>query len=162
MTKPNPTDQPTRNILLINGPNLNMLGVREPEKYGRTTLPEIEERLQRLAAEGTPPAVLTPFQSNYEGAIVDTLQTLGRQADGIIINAGALTHYSIAMRDALVLCTCPVVEVHLTNIHAREPFRHHSVIAELVSGQIAGLGAVGYELALTYLQRRFAEAKDRA
>ncbi|MCC6793082.1 MAG: type II 3-dehydroquinate dehydratase [Thermomicrobiales bacterium] len=157
-----PTEQPTRNILLINGPNLNMLGVREPEKYGRTTLAEIEKRLQRLAAEGSPPAVLTPFQSNYEGAIVETLQTLGRQADGIIINAGALTHYSIAMRDALALCSCPAVEVHLTNIHARESFRHHSVIAELVSGQIAGLGADGYELALIYLQRRFAEQKDQA
>jgi 3-dehydroquinate dehydratase-2 len=157
----NPTQQPIRKILLINGPNLNMLGVREPEKYGRTTLAEIEGRLQRLAAEGTPPAALTAFQSNYEGAMVESLQTTGRDADGIIINAGALTHYSIAMRDALALCSCPVVEVHLTNIHAREPFRHHSVIAEIVSGQIAGLGAVGYELALTYLQRRFAE-KDKA
>lgn len=157
----NATEPPARKILLINGPNLNMLGVREPEKYGRTTLAEIEERLQRLAAEGTPPAALTAFQSNYEGAIVESLQTTGREVDGIIINAGALTHYSIALRDALALCSCPAVEVHLTNIHAREPFRHHSVIAEIVSGQIAGLGAVGYELALTYLQRRFAE-KDQA
>lgn len=155
-------DQPARKILLINGPNLNMLGVREPEKYGRTTLAEIEERLRRLAAEGTPPAALTAFQSNYEGAIVESLQTSGRESDGIIINAGALTHYSIAMRDALALCSCPIVEVHLTNIHAREAFRHHSVIAEIVSGQIAGLGAVGYELALLYLQRRFAEAKEQA
>jgi 3-dehydroquinate dehydratase II len=157
----NATESPARTILLVNGPNLNMLGVREPEKYGRTTLAEIEERLQRLAAEGTPPAVLTAFQSNYEGAIVESLQTTGRAADGIIINAGALTHYSISLRDALALCSCPVVEVHLTNIHARESFRHHSLIAEIVSGQIAGLGAVGYELALTYLQRRFAE-EDQA
>jgi 3-dehydroquinate dehydratase-2 len=155
-------EQPARKILLINGPNLNMLGVREPEKYGRTTLAEIEERLQRLAADGTPPATLTAFQSNYEGAIVESLQTTGRESDGIIINAGALTHYSIALRDALALCSCPSVEVHLTNIHAREPFRHHSVIAEIVSGQIAGLGAVGYELALIYLQRRFADVKDQA
>ena len=103
---------------------------------------------------------LVAFQSNYEGAIVEALQENGRAADGIIINAGALTHYSIAMRDALAMCSCPIVEVHLTNIHAREEFRHHSVIAPIVSGQIAGLGALGYEFALAYLQRRFAE-EDR-
>lgn len=149
-----------RSILLINGPNLNMLGVREPEKYGRTTLPEIEERLRELAEAGNPSADLIAFQSNYEGAIVESLQTDGRAADGIIINAGALTHYSIAVRDALAMCACPIVEVHLTNIHAREEFRHRSVIAPIVSGQIAGLGQLGYELALAYLQQRFAE-EDR-
>lgn len=155
-----PPDAPKRTILLINGPNLNMLGTREPEKYGRTTLAEIEARMGELALNGTPAARLIAFQSNYEGAIVEALQGDGRAASGIIINAGALTHYSIAMRDALAMCTCPIVEVHLTNIHAREEFRHHSVIAPIVSGQIAGLGALGYELALTYLQRRFVE-EDR-
>ena len=157
----NGTPHPKRTILLVNGPNLNMLGVREPEKYGRTTLAEIEARLGDLALAGTPPATLIAFQSNYEGAIVEALHGDGRAAAGIIINAGALTHYSIAMRDALAMCTCPIVEVHLTNIHAREEFRHHSVIAPIVSGQIAGLGALGYELALAYLQRRFAE-EDRS
>lgn len=155
-----PDEHPHRTILLVNGPNLNMLGLREPEKYGRTTLGEIERRLGELALDGSPPATLIAFQSNYEGAIVEALQGDGRSAAGIIINAGALTHYSIAMRDALAMCTCPIVEVHLTNIHAREEFRHHSVIAPIVSGQIAGLGALGYELALTYLQRRFVE-EDR-
>ncbi len=152
--------QALRTILLVNGPNLNMLGIREPEKYGRTTLAEIEARLGDLALNGDPPAKLIAFQSNYEGAIVEALHGDGRAAAGIIINAGALTHYSIAVRDALAMCTCPIVEVHLTNIHAREEFRHHSVIASIVSGQIAGLGALGYELALTYLQRRFVE-EDR-
>jgi 3-dehydroquinate dehydratase-2 len=152
-----PVAEPGRTILLVNGPNLNMLGVREPEKYGRTTLAQIEARLGDLALDGNPAARLIAFQSNYEGAIVEALQGDGRAADGIIINAGALTHYSIAMRDALAMCTCPVVEVHLTNIHAREEFRHHSVIAPIVSGQIAGLGALGYELALSYLQQRFRE-----
>lgn len=149
--------EPKRAILLVNGPNLNMLGIREPEKYGRTTLAEIEARLGDLAMRGTPPAKLIAFQSNYEGAIVEALQGDGRAASGIIINAGALTHYSIAMRDALAMCACPIVEVHLTNIHAREEFRHHSVIAAIVSGQIAGLGALGYEMALSYLQQRFME-----
>lgn len=153
-------DQPNRTILLVNGPNLNMLGVREPDKYGHTTLADIESRLGELALAGDPPARLIAYQSNYEGAIVEALHGDGRAAAGIIINAGALTHYSIALRDALAMCTCPIVEVHLTNIHAREEFRHHSVIAPIVSGQIAGLGALGYELALAYLQRRFAE-EDR-
>ena len=148
-------------ILVLNGPNLNMLGTREPHLYGSTTLPEVESSLRAMGAAATPPIAIEAFQSNHEGALIDTVQERGRLADGIIINPGGLTHTSVALRDALAAVTCPVVEVHLTNIHAREPFRHHSVIAEIVSGQIAGLGAVGYELALTYLQRRFAE-KDQA
>jgi 3-dehydroquinate dehydratase-2 len=151
------TKEIRRTILLVNGPNLNMLGVREPEKYGRTTLADIEARLGELALNGSPSSRLIAFQSNYEGAIVEALHGDGRAASGIIINAGALTHYSIALRDALAMCSCPIVEVHLTNIHAREEFRHHSMIAAIVSGQIAGLGALGYELALTYLQQRFKE-----
>jgi 3-dehydroquinate dehydratase II len=144
-------------VLLINGPNLNMLGKREPELYGSTTLVEIEQRLIELGASTQPSISIEVIQSNYEGALIDAIQTTGRASDGIIINPGAFTHYSIALRDALVLCSCPIIEVHLTNIHAREEFRHHSVIAPIAVGQIAGLGAIGYELALDFLRRRFAE-----
>jgi 3-dehydroquinate dehydratase-2 len=144
-------------VLLINGPNLNMLGKREPELYGSTTLVEIEQRLIDLGAQSRPRIAVESIQSNYEGALIDAIQTTGRASDGIIINPGAFTHYSIALRDALALCSCPILEVHLTNIHAREEFRHHSVIAPIAVGQIAGLGAIGYELALEFLRRRFAE-----
>ena len=144
-------------VLLINGPNLNMLGKREPELYGSTTLVEIEQRLIDLGAQSQPRIAVESIQSNYEGALIDAIQTTGRASDGIIINPGAFTHYSIALRDALALCSCPILEVHLTNIHAREEFRHHSVIAPIAVGQIAGLGAIGYELALEFLRRRFAE-----
>jgi 3-dehydroquinate dehydratase-2 len=144
-------------VLLMNGPNLNMLGKREPELYGSTTLVEIEQRLTELGARIDPSIAVESIQSNYEGALIDAIQTTGRACDGIIINPGAFTHYSIALRDALALCSCPIVEVHLTNIHAREEFRHHSVIAPIAVGQIAGLGAIGYELALDFLRRRFLE-----
>ena len=144
-------------VLLINGPNLNMLGKREPELYGSTTLVEIEQRLIELGGSSQPSIAIETIQSNYEGALIDSIQTTGRASDGIIINPGAFTHYSIALRDALALCSCPIIEVHLTNIHAREEFRHHSVIAPIAAGQIAGLGATGYELALEFLRRRFAE-----
>ena len=144
-------------VLLVNGPNLNMLGKREPELYGSTTLVEIEQRLIELGASSQPPISVETIQSNYEGALIDAIQTTGRESNGIIINPGAFTHYSIALRDALALCSCPIIEVHLTNIHAREEFRHHSVIAPIAAGQIAGLGATGYELALEFLRRRFAE-----
>ncbi|HEY8446194.1 MAG TPA: type II 3-dehydroquinate dehydratase [Thermomicrobiales bacterium] len=152
---------PDRRILVLNGPNLNMLGTREPKLYGRTTLAEIEERLRELAATATPPIEIEAFQSNYEGALIDRIQESGRTAYGIIINPGAFTHYSIALRDALAACDRPIVEVHLTNIHAREEFRHHSVIAPIAVGQIAGLGAEGYLLALRYLMSRL-EAEERS
>ena len=144
-------------VLLVNGPNLNMLGKREPELYGSTTLVEIEQRLSDVGSSAQPSIAIETIQSNYEGALIDAIQTTGRASDGIIINPGAFTHYSIALRDALALCSCPIIEVHLTNIHAREEFRHHSVIAPIAAGQIAGLGAIGYELALEFLRRRFAE-----
>ena len=144
-------------VLLVNGPNLNMLGKREPELYGSTTLVEIEQRLSEVGTSAQPSIAIETIQSNYEGALIDAIQTTGRASDGIIINPGAFTHYSIALRDALALCSCPIIEVHLTNIHAREEFRHHSVIAPIAAGQIAGLGAIGYELALEFLRRRFAE-----
>jgi 3-dehydroquinate dehydratase-2 len=140
-----------RRILLLNGPNLNLLGTREPHLYGTTTLADIERRLVERGSRATPPVEIETFQSNHEGALVDCIQQRGITADGLIINPGALTHYSIALRDALAACTCPVIEIHLTNIHRREEFRHHSVIAPVAAGQIVGLGADGYELALEYL-----------
>jgi 3-dehydroquinate dehydratase-2 len=145
-------------ILVLNGPNLNMLGTREPHLYGATTLPEVVSSLRALAAANNPPVKIEAFQSNHEGALIDTVQERGRLADGIIINPAGLTHTSVALRDALAAVTCPVVEVHLTNIHAREEFRHHSYIAPIATGQIAGLGAVGYHLALQYLIARRATA----
>jgi 3-dehydroquinate dehydratase-2 len=141
-------------VLLLNGPNLNLLGTREPGIYGRTTLPEIVADLEAVAAVWDPPVAIEHLQSNHEGALVDAIQERGPGALGLIINPGALTHYSIALRDALAALTVPVVEVHLSNIHAREPFRHHSVTAPVVTGQIAGLGPAGYDLALRFLLER--------
>ncbi|MEA2529000.1 MAG: 3-dehydroquinate dehydratase, partial [Thermomicrobiales bacterium] len=143
-----------RRIVVLNGPNLNLLGTREPQLYGRTTLADVEAALRAFAAKATPPIEIETFQSNHEGALVDKIQECRGRAAGIIINPGALTHYSIALRDALAACDVPTVEVHLTNIHAREEFRHHSVVAPIAVGQIAGLGADGYVLALQYFLAR--------
>lgn len=136
-------------VLVLHGPNLNLLGRREPEIYGRTTLDEINRGLVELGAQLG--LAVDAFQSNHEGAIVDRIQQAAGSYDGLIINAAALTHTSIAIRDALATLEMPVIEVHLSNIHRREPFRHISMTAGVVSGQILGLGAAGYGLALRAL-----------
>lgn len=143
-----------KKILLLNGPNLNLLGTREPELYGHTTLRDIEAALHEQGAQTRPRLTIVPFQSNHEGALIDFIQQEGPRAYGIIINPGGLTHYSVALRDALAAVGRPIIEVHLTNIHAREPFRHTSLIAPIAAGQIAGLGATGYRLALDWLIER--------
>ena len=141
-------------VLVLNGPNLNLLGTREPGVYGKTTLTEIVADLDKLAGGTDPPLRIEHVQSNHEGFLVDTIQRLGPAAVGIIINPAALTHYSIVLRDALAAIGTPTIEVHLSNIHAREEFRHHSVVAPVILGQIAGLGPDGYRLALLHLIAR--------
>jgi len=133
-------------ILVIHGPNLNMLGKREPDVYGSAGLDEINarltERAQALSVE------LDLFQSNHEGQIVDKIQAAVSQCSAVIINPAAFTHTSVAIRDALLLLEVPIIEIHLSNIYKREPFRHKSLVADIATGQICGLGAQGYLLAL--------------
>ena len=133
-------------ILVMNGPNLNLLGTREPEIYGTLPLADIHERLRRRANEVG--LDIEFMQSNHEGVLVDTIQRARRTVDYIILNAAAFTHYSIAIRDAIAAIDVPVIEVHLSNIHQREEFRHTSVIAPVALGQIAGFGAESYMAAL--------------
>ena len=136
-------------VLVVHGPNLNTLGKREPEVYGRTTLDEINERLRARGAELG--VEIAAFQSNAEGALIDFVQTEAESALGIVINPGGLTHTSVILRDALAGTGRPVVEVHLSNIYAREPFRHTSLLAPISRGQISGLGWRGYLYALDAL-----------
>lgn len=139
----------TRHILILNGPNLNLLGTREPQIYGSTTLADIERDLTADAAHRA--ARLSFFQSNHEGSLIDRIQAARTEAvDFIIINAGALTHTSIALRDALAAVAIPFVEVHVSNVHRREGFRRQSFLADLAVGVVAGLGAAGYRYALQY------------
>jgi len=140
-------------VLLINGPNLNLLGKREPEIYGSDTLPDIEARVSKQAKSLG--HELLCFQSNTEGAIVDRIQAAEQEGVAyIIINAGALTHTSIALQDVLAATAIPFIEVHISNVHAREAFRHHSFLSPLASGVIVGLGTQGYELAMEAVARQ--------
>lgn len=146
-----------RRILLINGPNLNLLGRREPEWYGDTTLSAIEQRLVAEAAKRG--AQLECFQSNAEHELVGRIQALASQpVDYVILNPGAFTHTSIALRDALLAVSTPFIEVHLSNVHAREPFRRHSYFSDIAAGSIVGLGAQGYELALAAVLDRLEQS----
>jgi 3-dehydroquinate dehydratase-2 len=137
-----------KRFLLVNGPNLNTLGTREPQIYGTTTLDEIVSRCTGIARDGG--AALTAFQSNHEGALIDFLQQQAA-ADGAIINPGGLAHTSVVLRDAVAGCRFPVVEVHISDVTKREPFRHHSYLADVTAHQVVGLGVVGYEVALRWL-----------
>lgn len=136
-------------ILVLNGPNLNLLGSRETETYGTTTLDDLLEGLR----EAFPDVSFTFFQSNHEGHLIDRLhQAQEKPPHGVILNAGGYTHTSVALRDAVAAIEVPVVEVHLSNIHAREEFRHRSLIAPVCAGQISGLGPLGYHLAVHYFR----------
>ncbi|MED1785608.1 type II 3-dehydroquinate dehydratase [Brevibacillus fortis] len=139
-------------VLLLNGPNLNLLGTREPDVYGRETLEDVVTILTGVMDELG--GVLEHLQSNHEGVLIDAIHQARGVHDGILINPGAFTHYSYAIRDALASVALPTIEVHISNIHARETFRHHSVIAPIAIGQVVGLGIDGYEWALRALVRK--------
>jgi 3-dehydroquinate dehydratase-2 len=146
-------------IYVLNGPNLNLLGSREPKVYGRETLEDLRARCEeKAAALGFP---LEFRQSNHEGELVAWIQEARTEAAGLIVNAGAFTHTSIAMLDALLACPIASVEVHLSNIFAREPFRHHSYISKAVRGVICGFGAIGYELAIEALAAAIAAGRSK-
>ena len=137
------------NVLVLHGPNLNLLGTREPAVYGSVTLPDIDRELTQIAKEAG--STLQSLQSNHEGVLIDRVHAA--RTDGtefIVINPGAFTHTSVALRDAFAAVAIPFVEVHLSNIHRREPFRHHSYFSDLAEGVIVGLGAQGYYLALRF------------
>lgn len=151
-SKRTPKKDRSPHIAVVNGPNLNLLGTREPEVYGDDTLADIQSRLEALAAELG--VELSFVQSNHEGVLLDAIHGFADEVDGLIVNAGALSHTSIALRDALVGIGVPFVEVHLSNVYAREPFRHRSVLADVALGVIAGFGAMSYELALGAVLRR--------
>ncbi|MBQ7953315.1 MAG: type II 3-dehydroquinate dehydratase [Clostridia bacterium] len=137
-------------ILIINGPNLNMLGIREPEKYGNETLSDINGKIKKYCDDNNIDVEF--YQSNIEGEIINKIHSARGNFDGIIMNAGAFTHYSYAIRDAIPIAEMPVVEVHLTNVHSREEFRHKSVIAPVCKGQICGFGSNSYLVAVKALE----------
>ena len=144
-------------ILVLNGPNLNLLGTREPAVYGATTLADVIEMLQQDASMLD--VSLDSFQSNHEGALVDRIHAArGEGVDWILINPGAFTHTSVAIRDALAGVAIPFVEVHISNVHKREPFRHHSYLSDIAEGVIVGLGVQGYRLALQFAAGKRATA----
>ncbi|KAJ5729457.1 dehydroquinase class II [Penicillium malachiteum] len=142
-------------ILLINGPNLNLLGTREPHLYGSTTLADVEANAKSLAK--TKNITLEAFQSNHEGAIVDRIQEARGNVDAVLINPGALTHTSVAVRDALLGVSIPFIEIHITNIHTREAFRHHSYFSDKAIACIIGLGVYGYEAGIEYAARHLVQ-----
>ncbi len=147
-------------LLLINGPNLNLLGSREPEIYGADTLADIENRLADQARQAG--HEIDTFQSNAEHDLVDRTHLAIKQAvEFIIINAGAFTHTSVALRDALAGCQIPFIEIHISNIHAREKFRHHSHLSAIASGIIVGLGTYGYDLALQAVIKKLAQTNNK-
>ncbi len=143
-------------ILVLHGPNLNLLGAREPEIYGSTTLAEIDAQLATLAVERG--AEVECFQSNHEGALIDRIHEAAPRASGILVNPGGLTHTSVSLRDALVASGLPVVEVHLSNVHAREEFRQRSLVSGIAVGVISGLGPLGYRAGLEALLDRVGSA----
>ena len=137
------------NVLTLNGPNLNLLGTREPDTYGTATLEDLEHQLRAAF----PDVAFTFFQSNHEGALIEQLHEAHRsEVDGVVFNPGGYTHTSVALRDAVAAIAPPVVEVHLSNVHAREAFRHTSMLAPVCVGQISGFGLAGYHRAVQYLQ----------
>lgn len=143
------THGPVRTVFVINGPNLNLLGTREPGIYGHETLAGIEARCDAICAAHN--AVLVFWQSNHEGELVDQIHEARTRASGIVINPAGYTHTSVAIRDALAACDMPIIELHLSNVHRRETFRHHSYVSGVATGVIAGLGSAGYDAALMYL-----------
>lgn len=153
-----PEDLPQHRVLVLHGPNLNLLGRREPGIYGLTTLSDIHDAMEsRARADGV---LLESFQSNHEGELIDRVQAASSEGvDFIIINPAGYTHTSVALRDALTGVDIPYVEVHLSNIHAREPFRHHSYFSDKAVGVICGLGAQGYQLALEFALARLRAAR---
>jgi 3-dehydroquinate dehydratase-2 len=147
-------------VLVVHGPNLNLLGEREPEIYGSTRLADIDKELKRLGRELE--MKVETFQSNSEGAIVDRIQQARAKSDVLLINPGAYTHTSVAIRDAIAAVDIPVIEVHLSNVYRREPFRHHSTIADIAHGRIMGFGAESYSLALRAVRTIVEESRRRS
>lgn len=142
-----------KKLLLINGPNLNLLGTREPEIYGATTLTDVEKLAVATAIDAG--AAITCFQSNHEGALIDRIHAAGKEGiEGIIINPGGLTHTSVALRDALAGVAIPFIEVHISNVHQREAFRHHSYLSAIARGVICGLGIEGYRMAIEFAAKK--------
>ena len=144
-------------IAVLNGPNLNLLGVREPQIYGAETLAEVEERCRRAAAAAG--YAVDCRQSNHEGELIDAIHEL-RESAGFVVNLGAYTHTSIALRDALAAVSGPIVEVHISNVHSREDFRHRSYVAPIAAGVIAGCGTLGYEFAIAVIAARLSGSAD--
>ena len=142
----------SKKVYVLNGPNLNLLGIREPNIYGELSLAQVEQSIYEYAARIGITAVC--YQTNYEGELIDKIHMANDEADGLLINAGAFTHYSYAIRDAIKAVNIPTIEIHLSNVYKRESFRHRSVIADVVIGQICGFGVLSYELGLQALFRR--------